>query len=62
MSTIESIAASLKDLLDAASDLPTDKIAVVGLILLGAGAIVKDLASGNVSDAIDSAKKFVDSQ
>ena len=62
MSTLDSIAAGLKDLLEAAKDLPTEKVATVGLILLGTGAILKDLASGNATEAIEKAKGIIDSQ
>ncbi len=62
MSTLDSIAAGLKDLLESAKDLPTEKVAAVGLILLGTGAILKDLASGNATEAIEKAKGIIDSQ
>jgi hypothetical protein len=62
MSTLDSITAGLKELLETAKDLPTEKIATVGLILLGAGAILKDLASGNAAEAIEKAKGIIDSQ
>ena len=55
MSTLDSITAGLKELLEAAKDLPTEKVATVGLILLGTGAILKDLASGNAAEAIEKA-------
>jgi len=62
MSTFDSITEGLKALLETAKDLPTEKIAAVGLILLGTGAIVKDLAQGNIDEAIEKAKNFIDVQ
>lgn len=62
MPTLESITSGLKELLETAKDLPTEKVGVVGLILLGAGAILKDLASGNAAEAIEKAQKIIDSQ
>lgn len=59
MSVFDSITDGLNTILETAKDLPTEKIAVVGLIILGAGAIVKDLASGNVGDAFDKAKGII---
>ena len=60
MSTLDSITAGLKELLEAAKDLPTEKVATVGLILLGTGAILKDLASGNAAEAIEKAKGIIE--
>ncbi len=45
MVTLDSITASLKDLLEATKDLSTEEVAVIGLILLGTGVILKDLAN-----------------
>jgi hypothetical protein len=52
MSSIESISSAIEKLLEAAKDVPSDKIAMVGLIILGSAAIVKDLAKGSVSNVI----------
>lgn len=62
MSTIDSFMDRLKDLLESAKDLPTEKIAAVGLVLVGTGAIIKDLASGNsgVGETIEKAKNIID--
>ena len=62
MSTFDYITEGLKYLLEAAKDLPTEKIAAVGLILLGTGAIIKDLAQGNPSEALEKAKSIIDMQ
>lgn len=62
MSTIDSVADALKTVLEAAKDLPTEKIAAIGLLLLGTGAIIKDMASGNASEAIEKAKNFIEMQ
>lgn len=59
MASLDSITEGLKELLEAAKDLPTEKVAAVGLILLGAGAILKDLAKGSSTEAIESAMKFI---
>lgn len=60
--SFDSVAESLKNILEAAKDLPTEKIAAVGLILLGAGAIIKDLAQGNPTEALEKAKNLIDLQ
>lgn len=60
MSVFDSITEGLKDVLEVAKDLPTEKVAAVGLILLGAGAIIKDLAQGNATEALDKAKSIID--
>lgn len=57
MSIIETIAESIGTLLETAKDMPTEKIAAVGLIVLGAAAIAKDLAQDGLSTA---AEKIVD--
>lgn len=62
MSVFDTITDGLNTILETAKDLPTEKIAVVGLIVLGAGAIIKDIASGNVEDAIDKAKEIIGMQ
>ena len=49
MSIIETITDSIGTLLEAAKDMPTEKIAAVGLIVLGAAAIAKDLAQDGLS-------------
>jgi hypothetical protein len=59
MSVFDNITDGLNTILETAKDIPTEKIAVVGLIILGAGAIAKDIASGNVGDAIDKAKEVI---
>lgn len=59
MSIFDTISDGFGELLDKAKDLPTEKIAVVGLVILGAAAIAKDMALGNVSDAADKVKKAV---
>jgi len=60
MSVIDTFTESLERLLETAKELPTEKIAAIGLILLGTGAILKDVASGNVDEAIDKAKNLID--
>lgn len=60
MSPLESISENLKNLLETAKDLPTEKIAAVGLILIATGSIVKDLATGNPKEAIERAKNIID--
>ncbi len=60
MATLDSITAGLKALLEAAKDLPTEKVAAVGLILLGTGAIIKDMAQGNPIEALEKAKNIID--
>ena len=61
MSSLDSITNGLKEILEAAKDLPTEKIAAVGLMIIGTGAIVKDLAQGNPSEALEKAKDLIDS-
>ena len=61
MSALDGVTEGLKDLLETVKDLPTEKVAAVGLILLGLGSILKDLSNGDVNDAIDNAKDFIDS-
>lgn len=51
MTSLDTIAEKLKDLLESAKDMPTEKIAAVGLIVLGAGAIIKDMAEKGTTDA-----------
>jgi hypothetical protein len=60
MATLDSITEGLKALLEAAKDLPTEKVAVVGLILLGTGAIIKDMAQGDATEALEKAKSVID--
>lgn len=60
MATLDSITAGLKALLEAAKDLPTEKVAAVGLILLGTGAIIKDMAEGSPIEALEKAKNIID--
>lgn len=62
MSAIETITDGLKTILEAAKDLPTEKIAAIGLLVLGTGAIIKDMASGNAGEALEKAKNFIDMQ
>ena len=57
MSIIETITDSIGTLLEAAKDMPTEKIAAVGLIVLGAAAIAKDSAQDGLSTV---AEKIVD--
>lgn len=50
MISFASFTDSLKSLLEAAKDVPTEKIATIGLIILGAASIIKSRAQGYGSD------------
>lgn len=61
MSFIESIADGIGNVLEKAKDMPTEKIAAVGLIILGAAAVAKDLAQGGLTAAADKVSDIIDS-
>ncbi len=60
MSSLDSFATAFKEVLEAAKDLPTEKVCAVGLVLIAAGSMLKDMTSGNAIDAIEKAKDLVD--
>ena len=62
MSTLDSITRSLKELLEAAKDIPTEKIAIVGVILLGTIAMLKDSTNGNAIEVLEKANNIIDLQ
>ncbi len=60
MSYIDDFLGGLEKIMEISKELPTEKIAVIGLIIIGTGAIIKDVASGDVGEAIEKAKKLID--
>lgn len=54
MSMFDALCEGISAILEVAKDLPTEKIAAAGLILLGTAAIARDIAMGsNPGEALD---------
>lgn len=60
MSTMDSIGSAIEKIIEVSKEIPPEKIAMVGLILLGTVSMIKDVASGNVGGLIEKAKDVID--
>ncbi len=60
MSTIDNIGSAIEKIIEVSKEIPPEKLAMVGLILLGTVSMIKDVASGNAGGAIEKVKDFID--